>query len=551
MATRGKHTFPGRVFSAGAGVALIGGSMASAGFDVGTPATVVGLTWACGTVAFHGWRQGWPLFSGQQGSMARWDRLTDRHGGLASRLDLHRTSSKRAARKEALSLLPELAGQPRRVRRDVSQYSTELCRVGRQRIRTTVQYVTGLLGGPRMGKSEALMSYILDAAGAVICTSTRSDLMDVTRPKREQRGPVYVFNPGGMGGIPSSLKFDVLAGCRDFVTAQQKAEDLIGAGRDQDEEKWKVQARQIMSVFLHAAAIGEGCTIVDVLRWVANPRERLNDVRRILADSAEPDVMRLFAEQFAGLHEGGMKSIMMAIVPALGWIMDPRAMAVAAPGPDESFNVQEFIRLRGTLYILGSQETAGIVGPLVAALTAHIAREARKMADSMPRQRLNPPLVMALDEAYLICPVPLPVWTSDMGGRNIQVIWAAQEIAQLEERWGKTGSEILLSNTASLLVFGGMKHVSDNLISLCGTRQQVKTIDDSTIAERVPVFDAARIAALRRGEVILSRSGMRPALGRAPYASGRRDVRRALKLAAPAIRETNFEADAREAGRGE
>ena len=47
-----------------------------------------------------------------------------------------------------------------------------------------------------------LAGQIIDAPGAVLVTSTRTDLLDQTGPLRAQRGPVYVFNPVGLG-LPS------------------------------------------------------------------------------------------------------------------------------------------------------------------------------------------------------------------------------------------------------------------------------------------------------------------------------------------------------------
>ncbi len=78
------------------------------------------------------------------------------------------------------------------------------------------------------------------------------------------------------------------------------------------------------------------------------------------------------------------------------------------------FDVAALLEQRGTVYMLGAEDAQ--VGPLVTALTGHIAREARSIAGRQPGGRLDPPLTLALDEAALICPVPLDNWTADMGG---------------------------------------------------------------------------------------------------------------------------------------
>ncbi len=46
---------------------------------------------------------------------------------------------------------------------------------------------------------------------------------------------------------------------------------------------------------------------------------------------------------------------------------------------------------------------------------------------------------MGLDEVTQICPVPLPFWLADSGGKGIQVAAVAHGEAQLVERWGEHG----------------------------------------------------------------------------------------------------------------
>jgi type IV secretory pathway TraG/TraD family ATPase VirD4 len=57
---------------------------------------------------------------------------------------------------------------------------------------------------------------------------------------------------------------------------------------------------------------------------------------------------------------------------------------------------------------------------------------------------LDPPLLMALDEIVQTCPVPLPTWLADSGGKGIQLIPVAHGEAQLRTRWGKDGAQVVL-----------------------------------------------------------------------------------------------------------
>src|SRR5205823_4622530 len=94
-------------------------------------------------------------------------------------------------------------------------------------------------------------------------------------------------------------------------------------------------------------------------------------------------------------------------------------------------NVELLLTSRGTVFMLGAEDAQ--VAPLVTAFTGHLAREARRIAGTMPGGRLDPPLSLVLDEAALICPIPLDNWTADMGGRGVPVLSPAQ-IAQLPFR---------------------------------------------------------------------------------------------------------------------
>jgi type IV secretory pathway TraG/TraD family ATPase VirD4 len=59
---------------------------------------------------------------------------------------------------------------------------------------------------------------------------------------------------------------------------------------------------------------------------------------------------------------------------------------------------------------------------------------------------------MGLDEVTQICPVPLPSWLSDSGGKGIQVVAVVHGEAQLTGRWGDHGRQVVL-DTSSVKMF--------------------------------------------------------------------------------------------------
>ena len=55
--------------------------------------------------------------------------------------------------------------------------------------------------------------------------------------------------------------------------------------------------------------------------------------------------------------------------------------------------------------------------------------------------RLTRPLLFGLDEVTQICPVDLPTWLADSGGKGIQIIAVAHGTAQLRRRWQGRGDD--------------------------------------------------------------------------------------------------------------
>ncbi|HEY3035353.1 MAG TPA: TraM recognition domain-containing protein [Streptosporangiaceae bacterium] len=475
--------------------------------------------------------------SGSAGMVSRWSRRSRRHEGVASAWAILRVSSGLAMRRKASVLRPGLRelGWWRRWLVPTRELATPVARVGMLRVWSPVEDVTLRIGGPRTGKTGELAGRILDAPGAVIATSTRTDLIALTGPCRSFRGPVLVFNPSGVGGLASTITFDPLSGCELPGTATSRAADLLAGvstpGRDGgDREYWAGQARRVLASLLHAAALGQA-SMRDVLAWVADPDAAAAQVQRFLRRSPEP-AYESDALQFLSTNDRTRSSICATIMPALGWLTDSTAAAAADMG---DFDVAELLQSCGTVYMLGAEDTQ--TAPLVTALTGHIARQARRIAAHQPGGRLDPPLTLALDEAALICPVPLDNWTADMGGRNVTIHIAAQSRAQLRQRWGDTGAAAILNNAATVLIYGGSRDPDDlhAYSTLTGDRDERLPSFDVTgrltafTTHRVPVLSPAQIAQLPARHVVIIRRGMAPAVGTVEMAWRRGDVRRTAR----------------------
>ena len=134
---------------------------------------------------------------------------------------------------------------------------------------------------------------------------------------------------------------------------------------------------------------------------------------------------------------------------------------------------------------------------------------------------------MGLDEVTQICPVPLPAWLSDSGGKGIQVIAVAHGEAQLAGRWGDHGRQVVL-DTSSVKVF--LPGITDTTTlqaasTLCGQASwKVRGQDHAT---RHDVATPDMIRQLPMGFALVIRGGNAPVIARLPRAWNNPAYRRA------------------------
>jgi type IV secretion system protein VirD4 len=133
-------------------------------------------------------------------------------------------------------------------------------------------------------------------------------------------------------------------------------------------------------------------------------------------------------------------SIWMGVSLALSCLADPRVLDAVTPKPGEEFDPTEFLTYNGTLYLLATGAGAGASWPLVAAFIEDLVETARHLAASSPGARLDPPLLLALDEIGNLSPLPsLPVLMAEGGGTGITTMPVLQSLSQARDKWGDHG----------------------------------------------------------------------------------------------------------------
>jgi type IV secretion system protein VirD4 len=211
---------------------------------------------------------------------------------------------------------------------------------------------------------------------------------------------------------------------------------------------------------------------------------------------------------------------------------DPALAASVLPGPGEAFDIPDFLAQTGTVYMI-SEAVSGEapVAPLFAAMASEIHYTAAQLGQASPSGRLDPPLLMGLDEVTQICPVPLPSWLSDSGGKGIQVVAIAHGEAQLAGRWGDHGRQVVLDTCSVKMYLPGITDVTtlESASKLCG--QASWRVRGQDYATRHEVATPDMIRQLPAGFALVIRGGCAPVIARLPRAWNNPARRRARHFA--------------------
>ena len=125
--------------------------------------------------------------------------------GMASASEAVASAGSRAVASRADVVRPSVTGLGRVAPQEVGY------RVGRASGRDlwcSIEDSVLVVGPPRMGKGLHLMiPWVLDAPGPVVATSTRPDTLAVTHTTRAERGPVAIFDPQQLSGLPGGLRW--------------------------------------------------------------------------------------------------------------------------------------------------------------------------------------------------------------------------------------------------------------------------------------------------------------------------------------------------------
>ncbi len=465
-------------------------------------------------------------------------REPDAARALAGRRDVDALAG-RAADARARQLRPSLPSTGRAARRAVpgAQVGLPLGALARggTALRSSWEDVLLAVFAPRAGKTTALaIPAVLDAPGPVVATSNKADLWAATAQLRSAedsepaRRTVWTFDPQRITHGTQQWWWNPLAGLNTVEQAHRLAGHFVQEVRtDSRTDFWTSAAHDLLTSLILAAACDRR-SLLDVYDWLNDP---IGTPEALLTAAGHTSI----AAALAGRRNGAPETrdgIYETARTAAQCLRDAAIMAWVTPPPRPmpSFDPDAFAVSTDALYLL-SKDGAGAAAPLVAALTDRVMRAA-VLAAERRGGRLDPPMVLVLDEAANICRIAdLPDLYSHLGSRGVVPVTILQSYRQGVRVWGEAGMDALWSAATVKLIGPGIddprfaadisRLVGDHDVPTRSVSRGQGGRSTSTSLRRQPILPPERIRELPRGRALLLATGTRPAIVRlTPWFTG-------------------------------
>lgn len=334
-------------------------------------------------------------------------------------------------------------------------------RVSRRLIAAEGRHSLIVIGPTQSGKTTGLaIPALLEWQGPVLATSVKTDLVRDTLGRRKRMGEVKVYDPTGITELPSA-SWTPLSASTSWEGARRTAERLARAAQparaSNESEFWAKSGARFLAPLLLAAALTDR-TMGDVVRWIDTDAQ--DEVAESLGGSVydvplsdDERAPALAAAQAVWSSDERLRSsLYMTASVALDAYNDPR-VADSTAAPDLT---PEWLLDGGSnaAFLCATSDDQQRLRPLFVTLLAEVvaAVSARSAATGKP---LDPPLLMVLDEAANIAPLPdLDALASTAAGLGIQLVTVVQDMAQLNNRWPGAADTIFNNHRAKLLGAG-------------------------------------------------------------------------------------------------
>lgn len=350
-----------------------------------------------------------------------------------------------------------------------------------------------VIGPPGSGKTHGvIMPSVAFAPAACVSTSMKAEVLAATMTARQQRGRVWLFDPGG-GPPPAgviALRWNPLCDVIDWDAARSVATRLTGparsaAGASHEGDHWVDRAETWLSVLLFAAKLSQpGGDIAALARWSMSPTATGPEAEAVLIVAQEDqidgaDIAAALLDSMLSVPDKERESIASTLARVMNIYTSSAALRA---GIDPNFDVHDFVRSTDTVYITAPVDRQRDYAPLIAGFleSIRLAQYHRRQAVDMGTETQSSPVTFVLDEAANTAPIPLPNIVSEAGGQGLHLVVAFQDLSQARARWGRAAEGFLTLFPEKLILSGMADRDTAEMLSRMSGEYDRMTIGVST-----------------------------------------------------------------------
>jgi type IV secretion system protein VirD4 len=359
------------------------------------------------------------------------------------------------------------------------------------RLRTVrAEDTIGVVGPARSGKTAGvLIPQAMMWAGPMISVSVRDDICRTVAEQRRRisaphGGSAYVFDPTETvrrDGDPRLrfVRWSPIAGCDDPRIAILRGETMVWSSRPTDDgaqrhPHFERLASMLLRTTFHAAALAR-LTLRDVVLWIDSGN--FMAPADIIEQSSSPEA-HVWANELAGLGKidpGERGSAFTTAANALGAF---KLSTVLRNCETSDLDLRRFVETRSSLFLVADPQQQEALAPLFSSMLESIMADVLGDLARDQGGRIDPPLLVQLDEMANIAPLPhLSRFLTLCGGSGICLSYASQNWQQIATRYGQTAMKSIWQSTNARVVFGGVgdHEMLEELSQLMGTKTKKKT----------------------------------------------------------------------------
>lgn len=290
-----------------------------------------------------------------------------------------------------------------------------------------------VVGPTQVGKTSSLVvPTLLTWTDALVVTSVKRDVLEVTRRWRASLGDVQILEPGRDTG----LTWDPLEGVHTLRHALRVARDLTSrAPAHGDSDFWNALATKLVAALL-ASAHERGATIFDVAAVVE---------RRTFDQWLDEGVVSEASNLLTSLLGHDPKTLD-------GLVTTAETMLLPWRFPQPLARVRSVVTGPNTLYLCSPRGEQHHYESLFRGALRTVLEEQQRLVDEGRQRRL----LLVLDEAASVAPLEeLDQLAATVSGLDVTLVTVLQDFAQLVARWGPRAATIV-NNHTTRLVMGGL-----------------------------------------------------------------------------------------------